>query len=180
MKMKSKIHEFQLKKIKMMSKRIITILLMSSAVFANAQAFKGAGDIKVGVGANIQQHGTGINITSDFGIGENMSYGFTTSYMLNSSHGNVGDLKFSDKFDLKARFNANIGKVILGNDQVDIYPGLDLSLRNFGAHLGGRYFFSDGFGVYTEIGFPLAKYNYENDGPYNNQFVTNIGISFNL
>ena len=161
-------------------KKIITILLLSSAVFVNAQAFKGAGDVKVGVGANIQKYGSGIQITSDFGVGENMSYGFTTSYMLNSSEGNVGDIDFKDKFDLKARFNANIGKVIGLGDQVDIYPGLDLSLRNFGAHLGGRYFFSDGFGIYAEMGFPLAKYNYDADGPYNNQFVTNIGVSFNL
>jgi hypothetical protein len=161
-------------------KKIITMLLLSSAFFANAQAFKGKGDIKVGVGANIQKGGTGIHATGDFGIGENMSYGFTASYLLNATDGNAGDIKFGDKIDLKARFNANIGKVLTLGDKVDVYPGLDLSLRNFGAHLGGRYFFSDGFGMYSEIGFPLASYNKDKDGLYNNQFVFNIGVSFNL
>jgi hypothetical protein len=28
---------------------------------------------------------------------------------------------------------------------MDIYPGLDL-VKNFGAHLGFRYFFTEGFG----------------------------------
>ena len=162
-------------------KKIITLLLLSSVVLVNAQAFKGKGDTKVQVGANIQKGGTGIHLTYDGGIGENMSYGFTTSYLLGASDGvSTGDIKFADKIDFKARFNANIGKVLTLGDQVDIYPGLDLSLRNFGAHLGGRYFFSDGFGLYSEVGFPLATYNKEKDGLYNNQFTFNVGVSFNL
>jgi hypothetical protein len=32
------------------------------------------------------------------------------------------------------------------------YPGLDLSLH-FGAHLGFRYFFTDGFGLFGEAGY---------------------------
>ena len=162
-------------------KKIITLLLLSATALINAQtAFKGKGDVKVQVGANIQKGGTGIHLTYDGGIGENMSYGFTTSYLLNVTNGNASDVAFGDKIDVKARFNANIGKVLTLPDNVDIYPGLDLSLRNFGAHLGGRYFFSDGFGMYSEIGFPLAKYNSDKDGLYNNQFVLNVGVSFNL
>jgi hypothetical protein len=30
---------------------------------------------------------------------------------------------------------------------MDIYPGLDLGLKNFGAHLG-FYFFTEGFGLF--------------------------------
>ena len=63
--------------------------------------------------------------------------------------------------------------------KMDFYPGLDLSLKNFGAHLGFRYFFTEGFGLYTEGGFPLAKYN-SNAIDYNDQFYFNIGASFNL
>ena len=62
---------------------------------------------------------------------------------------------------------------------MDFYPGLDLSLKNFGTHLGFRYFITDGFGVYTETGLPLAKYD-SNTIDYNNQFYFNIGASFNL
>jgi hypothetical protein len=65
---------------------------------------------------------------------------------------------------------------------MDIYPGLNLGLRNFGAHLGVRYFFSEGFGVYTEAGIPIARYdrNIQGFDEYNNQFVFQIGASFNL
>jgi hypothetical protein len=65
------------------------------------------------------------------------------------------------------------------DQKMDIYPGLDLGLKNFGAHLGFRYFFTDGFGVYTEAGIPIAKYEQDTFNS-NNQFVFNIGASFNL
>ena len=54
-------------------KKIITLSLLLSFGFINAQAFKGKGDIKAQVGANIQDGGTGIQLSTDFGIGENMS-----------------------------------------------------------------------------------------------------------
>jgi hypothetical protein len=65
---------------------------------------------------------------------------------------------------------------------MDIYPGLNLGTRNFGAHLGFRYFFTEGFGVYTEAGVPLARFDSNVQGfeEYNNQFVFQIGASFNL
>ena len=65
---------------------------------------------------------------------------------------------------------------------MDIYPGLDLGLKNLGGHIGFRYFFTDGFGVHAETGFPLSRYNRHPVGYelLNNQFVVNIGISFNM
>ena len=162
-------------------KRIITLLLVLSASFANSQAFKGKGDKKFQVGATMQEYGTGIGATVDFGVGENISYGFSASYLLNTTTV-VGTPKFDDKFDAKARFNANIGNVLNISDKLDVYPGLDLGLRNFGAHLGARYFFTEGFGIYTEAGIPLAKYDSNTIGyeRFNNQFVFQIGASFNL
>ena len=118
-------------------------------------------------------------ISSDFGIGENISLGLQTSFLLSTSQGQINDITFKDRIDFKARFNANIGNVINLDKKFDVYPGLDLGLKNFGAHLGARYFFTDGFGVYTEAGIPLAKYN-QNDADFNNQFVFQIGASFNL
>ena len=160
-------------------KKIITLVLLVSAGFANAQAFKGKGDAKFQVGANIQNGGTGIHFSTDYGLGENMSYGFASSYLLNTTEGSASDVKFGDRFDVKARFNANIGNVFGLNKSMDVYPGLDLGLKNFGAHLGFRYFFTQGFGVYTEAGLPIAKYD-TNAIDYNNQFTFNIGASFNL
>lgn len=163
-------------------KKIITLAAIVMVSIANAQAYKGKGDIKAQVGLNIQDHGTGINIGADFGLGENMSYGFVASYLLSVTE--VGGIKpeFKDRADAKIRFNANLGNVFGFDKKMDIYPGLNLGTRNFGAHLGFRYFFTEGFGVYTEAGIPIAKYDPNVNGfeEYNNQFVFQIGASFNL
>lgn len=167
-------------------KKIITLSFLLSIGFINAQAYKGKGDIKAQVGANIQDGARGIHLSTDFGIGENMSYGFTASYLLSVQEyeilGVTQKPEFGDRIDIKARFSANIGNVIKLDPKMDVYPGLDLGLRNFGAHLGFRYFFSEGFGLYTEAGIPIAKYdtNITNFDNYNNQFTVNVGVSFNL
>ena len=164
-------------------KKIFTLLLLSSVFLVNAQAFKGKGDTKFDIGANIQDGGSGIRLSTDFGLGESMSFGFVTSYLLSVSENGLGEKpNFEDRFDLKARFNANLGSVFQFDENLDIYPGLDVSLKNFGAHLGARYFFAEGFGVFSEIGLPIAKYDPTTYGfqNLNNQFVFNIGVSFNL
>ncbi|MES2545257.1 MAG: DUF6646 family protein [Bacteroidota bacterium] len=163
-------------------KKVITLLLLSASCFVNAQAFIGKGDIKGQIGANFQDHGTGISASADFGLGENMSYGFVASYILGIPE-NVGEKPdFDDRVDAKVRFNANLGNVFKLDKAMDIYPGLDLGTRNFGGHLGFRYFFTDGFGLYAEGGIPIAKYNTNAEGyeKYNNQFVFTFGVSFNL
>jgi outer membrane protein G len=160
-------------------KRIITLVALLVVSLVNAQAFKGKDDFKAQVGASLQSKANGIHVSGDYGIGENMSVGAGITYILGISEGEIGDVPFKDKFDLKARFNANIGNVLKIDDKLDIYPGLDLGLKNFGAHLGSRYFFTDGFGVYVEFNLPLAKYDKEANKA-NNQFMTNFGVSFNL
>ncbi|CAM2849221.1 DUF6646 family protein [Flavobacterium frigoris] len=164
-------------------KKVITLLLLSSVWLTNAQAFKGNGDVKGQVGLNLQDGGSGVFISSDFGIGENMSLGLTANYLLSVNEDELGNIPdFGQRVDLKARFNANLGNVLKMEPNMDIYPGLDLGLHNFGAHLGFRYFFTDGFGLFGEAGVPIAKYDKNITGfdHLNNQFVFNIGASFNL
>jgi hypothetical protein len=163
-------------------KKVITLVAIVIVSFANAQAFKGKGDIKAQVGLNMQDGGTGINLSADFGLGENMSYGFVASYLLSVDEPAGTSADFSDRADAKVRFNANLGSVMQLDKAMDIYPGLNLGTRNFGAHLGFRYFFSEGFGLFAEGGIPIAKYdsNIQGFDEYNNQFVFNIGASFNL
>lgn len=174
-------------------KKLITLLLLCSAGFMNAQAFDGKGDIKGQVGFNIQNGGTGVFLSYDYGIGENMSLGLTTNYLLSVDNAKYVDAitgttysstpSFGNRIDVKARFNANLGSVLQLDPKMDVYPGLDLGLKNFGAHLGFRYFFTDGFGLFGEAGVPIAKYD-ENSTDIgrnlNNQFTVNIGASFNL
>ena len=162
-------------------KNLIWMIALISFTMVSSQAYKGKGDQKFQIGANIQEEATGINVTYDYGLGENISVGLSSSYAL--SIDSRLDADFGDRFDLKARFNANLGSVLNIDENFDFYPGLSLSLKNFGGHFGARYFFSEGFGIFTEAGFPIAKYsdNKIDAGYYiHNQFVLNIGAVFNL
>lgn len=175
-------------------KKVITFLFLVSFGIVSAQnAFEGKGDMKINVGANIQNGGTGIQGSVDFGLGPNFSYGFVANYLLGVSeysglyHGGTvvydGETpEFKDRFDAKFRINANLGSVLNIDEKLDIYPGLSLGLKNFGGHVGGRYFFTEGFGVFTELGFPIAKYSKDREmfDHLNNQFTFSLGASFNL
>lgn len=163
-------------------KKIITLAMVFSFCLINAQAFKGKGDTKFNVGANIQDGGTGIQVSTDFGLGENISYGFVAGYVLDGQSFDVSKPKFEDRMDIKVRFNANLGNVINVDEKFDVYPGLSLSTKNFGGHVGARYFFTEGFGLFTEASFPIARYDNTVVGYelLNNQFAFAIGASFNL
>jgi len=162
-------------------KKLFFIIALVSVSFLNAQAFKGKGDQKFQVAANFQDEATGLNVTYDYGLGENISVGVSSTYALGID--SRLDADFGDRFDLEARFNAHLGNIINVDDNFDVYPGLNLSLKNFGGHVGARYFFSDGFGVFTEANFPLAKYSDDDTQVsyyIHNQFTVNIGATFSL
>lgn len=165
-----------------MKKLVIALITLTAIQISNAQAYEGKGDTKFQVGFNLQDRGTGITSTLDFGLGENMSFGFLATYLLEANEINGVKGSFEDRADAKVRFNANIGNVIGLNPKMDVYPGLTLGTRNFGAQLGFRYFFTSGFGVYTEASTPLARYDSDVRGfeHYNNQFMIHFGASFNL
>jgi hypothetical protein len=170
-------------------KKLILIVTILSVSLVNAQAFKGSGDNKFQVGANFQENGTGINISYDFGLGANMSVGISSTYLLGISDAlknnavEALNADFDNRLDIRARFNANLGNVINIDDNFDFYPGLSLGLKNFGGHLGARYFFSEGFGVFTELNVPFAKYKTGTltaAERLHNQFTVNLGASFDL
>ena len=161
--------------------KLFSILALLSVSLLNSQAFTGANDNKFQVGLNLQDAATGINVSYDFGLGENISVGISSTYALGVE--DELDADFGDRFDLKGRFNAHLGNVINVDENFDVYPGLNLSLKNFGGHVGARYFFTPGFGVFTEANFPFAKYDNGDLTPaenIHNQFTVNIGASFNL
>lgn len=162
-------------------KKLLVLFTMLTVSLANAQAFQGEGDNKFQVGANLQDAATGIFVSYDYGLGENMSVGLVSTYAL-SVHDAI-DADFGDRIDVKARFNANLGSILNVDENFDLYPGLNLSFKNFGGHIGARYFFSQGFGVFTEAAFPIAKYDANDLRPadyIHNQFVVNLGAVFNL
>jgi outer membrane protein G len=164
-------------------RNIVLALVVLSGFFGQAQVFKGKGDTKFQVGAIFQEYANGITATTDFGLGKNLSVGFQSTYLLGVKEDIVlGSSKFEDRFDIRGRFNAHISDIFGIEKDIDIYPGLDLGLRNFGAHFGARYFFTEGIGVYSEIQFPIATYENDPKGyqNFNNQFNFSVGVSFNL
>jgi hypothetical protein len=171
-------------------KSVFIVVALLSVQILSAQAYTGKGDVKFQVGANLQQNGTGIMGSLDFGLGENISIGIASAYLLGVDKTfdivemkDVPAAEFGDRFDFKARFNANLGNVINVDDGFDVYPGLYVSLKNFGGHLGARYFFTQGFGVFSEINIPFAKYKTGTLTPseqLHNLFSVNVGASFNI
>jgi len=161
-------------------KNIIFIFTLLSVSFVNAQAFSGKGDKKLQVGANFQNNATGLNASIDYGLGENISIGLSSTYALGVA--SDIDADFIDRYDLKARFNANIGNVLKIDENFDLYPGLNIGLKNFGSHVGVRYFFTTGFGIFSEAVFPIAKYSSDLTPAeeIDNQFSVNVGAVFNL
>lgn len=162
--------------------KYLTLLLVLLTWHAsNSQAFTGNGDAKFQVGINLQDNASGIHASYDFGVGPNISLGLSSTYAL-SVNDNL-DADFGDRLDIRARFNANIGDVLGVDNNFDLYPGLSFGLKNFGGHVGARYFFTQGFGLYSEIGFPIAKYDtgiLTAAEKIHNRFTFNIGASFNL
>ncbi len=167
-----------------MRKSVLMIMIFAFG-FANSQttAYKGNRDMRAQVGANFQNMGTGIQASLDYGLGESFSIGAQFGYLLGFRElTGITEPAFLDRFDAKARVNANLGGVIGLPSNIDIYPGLDLGLKNFGGHAGVRYFFSKGFGLFSEIQFPIARYKKDiTDYEYmNNQVNITLGASFDI
>ena len=163
-----------------MRKALVIISVFISAL-VYSQIFSGKGDQKFHLGADFQTGATGMHATYDYGIGQNISIGITGAYALETNN-DVGK-DFEDRIMLRARFNANIGNVLNIDPNFDLYPGIGFSNKNFGGHLGARYFFSDGFGIYSEFTIPFAYYNSDRLTPAEeiyNQFYASVGMAFNF
>jgi hypothetical protein len=163
-------------------KNVLLLVVLSASYFGFSQAYSGKGDQKLNIGADFQENATGIQFSYDYGIGQNLSVGLAANYAMGLS-GSVDGANFDQRSALRLRLNANLGNVINISDNFDVYPGLSFSTKNFGGHVGARYFFTDGFGVFTEAAFPFSKYKTEDLNPAEelyNQFNFSIGASFNL
>jgi hypothetical protein len=166
-------------------KKTLLLVALTLGLIGQAQAFRGKGDSKFNVGADFQNNSTGVQATYDYGLGQNISVGLTFGYALgvDGVEPDGTTPNFDKRAMVRARFNANLGSVLNIDPNLDIYPGLGLSTKNFGGHLGARYFFSEGFGLYTEMAVPFAKYDTGVLTPGQelyNQFVLSLGTSFNF
>ena len=167
-----------------MRKLFLTVLFATFGLLsAQNDAFVGKGDTRINLGANFQKGGTGIQTSLDYGLGESFSIGAQAGYLLGVKENTAGDKPGTEhRFDAKVRANAHLGDVIGLAQNIDIYPGLNLGLKNFGGHVGARVFFNKGFGVFAETQFPIARFNTKASDYrlLNNQFAFVVGASFDL
>lgn len=165
-----------------MKKNILGVFLFLSLVTYAQESFIGKDDVRAYVGANFQREATGISVGVDYGFGESISLGVQAGYLLSYQMKGNTTAKFGDRIDIRGRFNTHLGRVLNLPTRMDVFSGLDLSLKNFGAHIGARYFFQRGIGIYSEFGFPIARYNknINNYDHLNNQFHFQLGVAFDM
>jgi len=132
-----------------MKKILLTISIIIGVISTSyGQAWDGIGDKKASAGLEFYGFGTGIIGNFDYGIHEDISIGagMNFNFDLNNLYINArGDYHFQRIFQLSSEWDA--------------YAGLDLGFNTnydnrigFGAHIGGRYMFTDAIGAFLEIG----------------------------
>lgn len=144
-------------------KKLVLMLMLFMGAAISAQAYTGKGDQKVNLGLNAWGYGTGITATYDYGLSQLISVGAGG----NAYFDNYKDNDKDNRVFIFGRVNFHLKEALQLPEQLDIYPGVDLGVlgRDFGigAHIGARYFFTDKFGVFAEVG---------NNG--------SLGVSFNF
>lgn len=148
------------------------LLLAGTQSFAQLAVDKGTKFINLGVGLGGYGYytgggGIGLNAGIDFGVYRNITAGVSAGY---KSYGSVLNYNYNS-FDVGVRGSYHFNELLkLSTDKADLYAGLGISyfsfsyggyLDNYGAvyvpiHIGGRYFFSEKFGAFAELGSSLA------------------------
>lgn len=130
---------------------VIIAAVVLSFGMANAQNPIPQGQRFLNAGLGFSNHGIPVNVGMDFGVGSDISLGFDVTHRFDYEDANWGAagnanyhfnslLNIPSSFDLYA--GLNIGAKF-GNDN----SGLDL-----GAQIGGRYFFTNNFGLNLQFG----------------------------
>ena len=148
-------------------------LLASTQSFAQLSIDKGTKFINLGIGVGGYGGTSGIafGAAADFGVAPNITVGGQIAYR----SFNYGYLGFNDKINylyFAARGSYHFNELLnLSTDKADLYAGIGIGYENvsysdnygtgfntFGSgiyvpiHLGGRYFFSEKFGAFAELG----------------------------
>ncbi|SFI36688.1 DUF6646 family protein [Halpernia frigidisoli] len=153
--------------------------------FANSQttAYTGENDLKAQLGADLQRkNALGAVATIDYGLSEYFSVGLQSAYIFKAKEIDGTPLQFKDRFDAKIRLSASLGDTFRFPENMDFYPGINVGLRDVGGHIGFRYYFNNGIGLFTEGQFVIEKYTntIESNNRLNNQFAVLAGLTFDL
>lgn len=147
-----------------MRKVLAIIGLFFATLTASAQATLGEGNTQLNAGVGLSGRGIPLYVGLDYGVTQDITVGGEFSYRTHT-HRNTTYTGIS----ILANGNYHFNRVLNIPSEIDFYAGLSLgyyhwttnnivredeltSELGFGAQIGGRYFFSDDFGVNLEIG----------------------------
>jgi hypothetical protein len=156
---------------------VVTMIGMVCTANAQTRSVKGNNYVSAGIGiGTFGFNGTGglpVVIGYDRGITDQISVG---AYL------GMVRTKYADDYKYKytifcVRGSYHFSELLeIGNPQIDVYGGVSINLRNYtlkyewsghnekltgstigvGIHAGGRYFFTDKFGAYAELGYGIS------------------------
>ena len=151
-------------------KKIALLLAVLAFGFANAQAPLEQGGVQLNAGFGTSGWGTPVYVGLDFGVGSNFTIGGELSYQSYSHNYSSSNLK-SSIFGIQANGNYHFNEILNIPSEWDFYAGANLNYYNWsttyngskydypnnnnlnlGLQVGGRYFFSDKFGINLQIG----------------------------
>ncbi|MBW8361829.1 MAG: hypothetical protein K0M56_06520 [Kaistella sp.] len=135
-----------------MKKLFFAFSLLFSGSMVSAQAWTGKGDQKVQVGFNAWGYGTGLSGTYDYGLSNLISVGAGLNIYFDGYRNNDID----NNIFAFGRINFHLQDALQLPEKWDVYPGVDLGVlgRDFGigVHIGARYFFTENWGAFAEVG----------------------------
>lgn len=113
-----------------------------------SQSYNGKGDTKLNIGYDIYGFGNGIRANIDYGLSDLFTVGVGGSYYFSNS---------DNDYYLYGRTSIHLGLLLDFSSKFDLYPSIQAGYLSgndigFDAFLGAKYFFTDRFGIYAEIG----------------------------
>ena len=113
-----------------------------------SQSYNGKGDTKLNIGYDIYGFGNGIRANIDYGLSDLFTVGVGGSYYFSNS---------DNDYYLYGRTSIHLGLLLDFPSKFDLYPSIQAGYLSgndigFDAFLGAKYFFTDRFGIYAEIG----------------------------
>ncbi len=135
---------------------LAVFILATATVFAQRPLEKGEKQINFGSG--FSSYGLPVYFGMDFGVHQDITAGFNVSYRFTDAYKNPlgisanGNYHFNTLLDIPSEWDLYAGLTLgfvawLGDDDTKDYSPLGLDLQ-----VGGRYFWSDQWGVNLELG----------------------------
>jgi hypothetical protein len=142
-------------------------VLLLTALSVSAQGPVGPGEKQLNAGLGFSDRGLPVYVGLDFGVHPDITVGGEISFRAYNEKikddfyyhqiigfiGN-GNYHFNTLFKLPPEWNVYAGLNIgfFARSSPESYPGTEFSGLRLGAQIGGRYYFSDKFGINLEIG----------------------------